>query len=452
MKQTKILFLSLILLVFLSSCKTYNYNNHKPTPKNKESEKLAGLVLVSPMDDLKKQLAPTIYSVDRDLLVEEILKIHNDGLQSICSDSIREKYGYYTFNVSNQKHIMGGKGYYVSSILTLGVGGLLGLPWWNLQTQMDLDFFIYDAKKNLVAKYKINVIPNQSKAWIACYWGYSEKNSYFVSNAKAHKFAFEEFSRLVAKDVKAINAKLLSGGTVEIEKSDVIGNSNETTIILDPNKEINKEKGGGTGFLISEKGYVVTNYHVIKDARDIKLYFQTDSNKTTEYKASVVRSDKVNDIAVLKIKGNFISAGKIPYSFTDEYDVSNEVYTIGYPQPDIMGASYKYTKGEISSLSGIENNITMMQITTPIQPGNSGGALFNTKGEIVGITTSTLNPFYIARYQGNIPQNVNYAVKADYVKPLVKQYLDKDRASVSNLPRAEQIKELSKFICMIRTY
>lgn len=450
MSGLKNILLIIIAGLLLTSCKQYKYARYKPQPMQ-GSKKLLPLIPAISKEELKIQLSPTVLGINRDLLVDEVLKVHKDGLQGMYTDTLGERYGYYTFKVENQKYKMGGKGYYLGSLLTLGVPCLLGMPWWNFQTQMDVGFFVYDSKRNLIAQYKVNVPPKETKVWIACYWGYSEPNSYIITNVKAHAKAIEKFNALIQKDIDAINGKLKSGGKVVIEKSDVIGNANETEVYLDPSREINKEKGGGTGFLISEKGYVVTNYHVVEDARDIYLYLGSDSTNK-KYKATIISEDKTNDIAVLKIDSGFVSPGKIPYAFSDDYNVSDEVFTIGYPQPDIMGSAYKYTKGEISSLSGIENNITMMQITTPLQPGNSGGPLFNKKGDIVGITTSTLNPFFIARYHGNIPQNVNYAVKSDYIKPLIKQYMDRGENTITALPLAEQIKVLSKFTCMIKVY
>ncbi len=442
--KSSILIKLLLVVVAFSSCKSYNYNNYIPEPAQ-GAKKLLGLI--------PSEQPEHIFMFGMPLIIEsnkEVYSLHQDGLKSITNDSLIERYGYYTFTVNKVKTEQKGLGLYLFSGMLIAPG-LLGVPYMFMETDLDVNFQIFDAKKRLVAKYNVKVDPKRTKAWVGLYFSYSEKNVRKVSALHAHKLAFEEFSALVAKDVDAINAKLLIGGTVKIEKSDVIGNSNETVITLDPNREINKEKGGGTGFLISENGYVITNYHVIEDARKIELFFPTDSS-TTKYTATIVSSDKTNDIAVLKIDSGFVSPATIPYTFSDEYDVSDEVFTIGYPQPDIMGSAYKYTKGEISSLSGIENNITMMQITTPIQPGNSGGALFNKKGDIIGITTSTLNPFYMARYQGNIPQNVNYAVKSDYVKPLVKQYLSKQPNTLADKPLAEQIKILSKFTCLIKVY
>lgn len=437
--KSSILFKLLLIVVVFSSCKSYNYNRYKPEPVQ-GAKKLLGLVQATSREELKLK-----YDAQTS---DDILKIHQMGLDSITSNS-SSLYGYYTFNIKSLTYKAGDL--YLAGLGGIVVPVIIGVPIGSFQTILETDFLIFDAKKNLIAKYNVKVDPKRTKGWQGLYFSYSPQNSVRVSNIKAHKVAFEEFSALVAKDIDAINAKLLSGGAVKIEKSDVIGNSNETVITLDPNREINKEKGGGTGFLISENGYVVTNYHVIEDARKIELYFPTDSS-VTKYTATVVSSDKTNDIAVLKIDSGFASPATIPYTFSDEYNISDEVFTIGYPQPDIMGSAYKYTKGEISSLSGIENNITMMQITTPIQPGNSGGALFNKKGDIIGITTSTLNPFYMARYQGNIPQNVNYAVKSDYAKPLVKQYLSKQQNTIADKPLAEQIKILSKFTCLIKVY
>lgn len=438
-----LLFRVLLSIVFVvSSCKSYNPHNYRAQLVSDE-KKIVNLQFVPPP---KEELSKLYYAE----LQNGILGLHRAGLDSLCNNS-DEKYGYYTFEVNGAGGEVKGIALMYPSALTLGVLNLLGMPCMYFETELEINFYIYDSKKNLIANYITNINPKKTKAWVAPYYGYGMVTGSQVSFLKAHKLAFEEFSMLVSKDIEAINRQLLSGGTIRVEKSTVIGNTEETIVTLDPNREIDKEKGSGTGFLISENGYVVTNYHVVEDARKIELYFPTDSI-TKKYMATVVSTDKTNDIAILKIDSGFIQFANIPYTFSDDYNVSDEVFTIGYPQPDIMGASYKYTRGEISSLSGIENNTTMMQITTPMQPGNSGGPLFNKNGDVVGITTSTINPFYTARYQGNIPQNVNYAVKSDYIKPIAKQYTGKQQNSIAAFPLAEQIIILNRYVCMIKTY
>ena len=95
--------------------------------------------------------------------------------------------------------------------------------------------------------------------------------------------------------------------------------------------------------------------------------------------------------------------------------MGDKVFTIGYPHTRIMGFKPKYTEGVISSVTEIRDNPTVFQTTVPIQPGNSEGPLFNDKGEVVGLTTSSLSLLAIES-MGAVPQNVNYAVKSSFVK------------------------------------
>ena len=104
------------------------------------------------------------------------------------------------------------------------------------------------------------------------------------------------------------------------------------------------------------------------------------------------------------------------------------------------------------SLSGIDNDNTCVQISVPVQPGNSGGPLFNSKGNIVGITTSSLNSIFMAKYKGNIPQNVNYAVKTEYLKVLTKSLHLDGKNIVKDMILKDKAKELKSFVCLIKVY
>ena len=92
-------------------------------------------------------------------------------------------------------------------------------------------------------------------------------------------------------------------------------------------------------------------------------------------------------------------------------EVGEDVFTIGYPMNSVMGNNYKVTNGIISSLSGMSDDIRYMQISVPLQPGNSGGPLFNKNGNIMGITSAKLNGKAI----GTSIENVSYAIKAIYL-------------------------------------
>ena len=135
--------------------------------------------------------------------------------------------------------------------------------------------------------------------------------------------------------------------------------------------------------------------------------------------ASVQAKDSQNDIAVLKLsKSPSTPIPDLKFGDSSKVRPGDKVFTIGYPASSILGKNQKITDGIISSVTGINDDPTMFQITVPIQPGNSGGPLFNQKGEVIGITTASLSLNAIQSL-GAVPQNVNYAIKSSFVNNLL---------------------------------
>jgi S1-C subfamily serine protease len=91
---------------------------------------------------------------------------------------------------------------------------------------------------------------------------------------------------------------------------------------------------------------------------------------------------------------------------------------MGFPLPGALGTEVKYTSGDVSALSGAEDDKRVIQISAPIQPGNSGGPLALSDGRIVGVIVSSLNFRFALKSSGSLPQNVNFAVKSDYLRIL----------------------------------
>lgn len=183
-------------------------------------------------------------------------------------------------------------------------------------------------------------------------------------------------------------------------------------------KQVRKEKGysTGTGFFVTNEGYLITNYHVIEDAKELAV--STDKQK--ELVAILIASDKENDVAVLKVD---MPSTPLPLTNSSQLMKGEEVFTLGYPLVAIQGQEQKATFGRVNALSGIKGDIKFFQIDLPIQPGNSGSPLINKNGEVVGIVTATLDQLKALRASGSLPQNVNYAVKTDYVIPLLNKAL-----------------------------
>ena len=219
---------------------------------------------------------------------------------------------------------------------------------------------------------------------------------------------------------------------------------------LGKNKKIKTGEwaGNGSGIIISKSGYIVTNHHVIEDADNIEVEFIIDG-EVKKFNAEIVQSDKTNDLAIIKIFDmNFEGLDDLPYNFkTRSSDVGTKVYAYGYPMAlTVMGKEIKITDGIISSKSGYDGNITTYQITAPIQGGNSGGPLFDDKGNFIGINSSGLSK--------DIADNVGYSIKSSYVLNLI-DVLPKgielpSNTKLQSLPLTEQIKEISKYVVLVK--
>lgn len=205
-------------------------------------------------------------------------------------------------------------------------------------------------------------------------------------------------------------------------------------------------KSSGSGFFISTDGLIATNSHVIQDATKIEVVISNESGTFT-YRVEVIFNSPQNDVAVLKINDNkFKKLNSLPYGISTNVEVGEKVFTIGYPLNSIMGENYKVTDGIISSSTGLADDERYYQISVPIQPGNSGGPLFNKDGNIIGITTATFNSKAL-----NIQtQNVNYAIKGVYLlnKNNIVPLLPK--STLANKQLFEQVKVLKNYVCLIK--
>ena len=162
----------------------------------------------------------------------------------------------------------------------------------------------------------------------------------------------------------------------------------------------------GSGFFVSVKGYVVTNWHVVRDFGNV--FVRDQAGKV--YKAKLVASDQEADLALLLIARK--STG-LRIVGTEAGLKGEEVFAIGYPMPGLQGQESKFTNGIVSSLSGIRGKEQWLQISAPIQGGNSGGPLLNRQGDVVGVVVASVDAARLFKTTGDLPQNVNYAIKSD---------------------------------------
>jgi S1-C subfamily serine protease len=182
----------------------------------------------------------------------------------------------------------------------------------------------------------------------------------------------------------------------------------DTTIPPRSGREISKISQG-TCFFVSGNGEVVTNYHVVEDSS----VFEVIDSKGTKFTATLTAKDPANDLAVLQVSSlnhRYLSIAPFGSLKTGQY-----IFAVGYPASSILGTEVKFTDGVVSSMTGIQNTANTFQMTVPIQPGNSGGPVLNEKGQVVGVATSTAAIEAFLRGTGSLPQNVNWAVKSEYL-------------------------------------
>jgi S1-C subfamily serine protease len=161
------------------------------------------------------------------------------------------------------------------------------------------------------------------------------------------------------------------------------------------------KKSFGTGFYVSDAGYIITNEHVAGDCTSIKT-----QNGTS---VKIINSDKELDLSLLRAVG--VKPISTPSFRSGDPELGEQAIVFGFPLPDILSASGNLTTGSVSATSGIRDDTRHVQISAPIQPGNSGGPLLDQYGNIIGVVDAKLDAAKVAETTGDIAQNVNFAIK-----------------------------------------
>jgi S1-C subfamily serine protease len=185
---------------------------------------------------------------------------------------------------------------------------------------------------------------------------------------------------------------------------------------------------------------VITARHVIAGAERITL-IRIDG---TRFRATVVAKDAANDLAVIAIDDTQGLPPGIPLA-AQQPSAGERVFTIGYPHPDVLGNRPKVSEGIVGAVTGIGDDPRILQVSAPVQGGNSGGPLVNSKGEVIGVVTSKIDAMRIFNATGDLPENVGYAVKVAYLRPLLDSVAAGRKDSTPVLPSHEaSLAELTK--------
>jgi hypothetical protein len=166
-----------------------------------------------------------------------------------------------------------------------------------------------------------------------------------------------------------------------------------------------KLRATGTGFYIARDGSLLTNNHVVADCASMRI---SDGGDGIPVKVLAVDPDR--DLALLQAPKPVDAAAAFR---PDKSRLGENIVVVGFPLSGLLSSDPIVTTGIVSALAGMRDDRRVLQISAPIQPGNSGGPVFDASGRIAGIAVGTLDTVELARAIGVVPENVNFAIKAD---------------------------------------
>ena len=189
-----------------------------------------------------------------------------------------------------------------------------------------------------------------------------------------------------------------------------------------------KSASTGTGFFVSQKGHVLTNHHVVENCSSIVVALEG----TTSQSAQVTARDSKNDLALLRVTG--LTPSNIP-NLRFGVRLGESVFVYGFPLTGLLASTGNFTTGSVTAVAGLGDDTTLMQVSAPIQPGNSGGPVLDQHGNVVAVVVSKLNALRVAKATSDIPQNINFAIKSS----IAMSFLDAGNVSPSATPSTTKL-------------
>ena len=179
----------------------------------------------------------------------------------------------------------------------------------------------------------------------------------------------------------------------------------------DPKPQVaQRGDSSGSGIVLNENGDVLTSHHVVASCAAHEVI---DENNQP-FRAALLASDVWRDLALLRVDKRFTHTARLRTDAAPR--LGEAIAVVGYPLVSVLGTKPTVGFGHVSATTGINDSPAQMQISAPIQRGHSGGPLFDQAGNVIGVVTSKLDALKIAASVGDLPQNVNFAIRGDVVR------------------------------------
>ena len=225
-----------------------------------------------------------------------------------------------------------------------------------------------------------------------------------------------------------------------------------------PSKEQIPKSGTGSGFFISKMGHAITNAHVVQNCNKVTV----GDNANKQVAAEVVNTDRRNDLALLKLSTLEMASAEsqsliqklgivvVPLAANgllrnEDVKLGEKVLVAGYPFGELFSNTIKVTSGIVSATRGAGDDSGQFQLDAAVQPGNSGGPIYDSSGNIVGVVISQLDKLKMAKAIGSLPENVNFGIKASTVRQfLTSSGLPSKKSERTEEKSTEQLAEIAQ--------
>ena len=208
-------------------------------------------------------------------------------------------------------------------------------------------------------------------------------------------------------DALALEREVASRAPVSLEPRRPDERGRETT--APPTTSRPELHASGTAFAINTRGEFLTNYHVVEACASVRLRIGGARRD-----GSVIANDERNDLAVVRAPPS--SAPILRFREGKLIRPADPIVVLGFPYAGLLASTPQVTTGAISALAGLHDDTRYLQLTAPVQPGNSGGPLLDLSGNVVGIVSARINALAVAEKTGTLPENINFAIKSGIIR------------------------------------
>ena len=309
---------------------------------------------------------------------------------------------------------------------------------------------LQDVHTNLAEQGKINADKLKGKARIVYLWNrYRKVTAIAASIAGITALVISSLVWSISPKPSTAELEKL-GREIDAQKDKTNRLQQDINDVKDDVNDVRKTKNipvinyrtVATGFFIDPKGLMITNAHVVKDSRNIRVF----NTKGEQFNAFVVQLDIPRDVAIVKIDDpKFKPFTSLPYGIRKSTsDIAEPIFTLGFPRDEIV-----YGEGYLSARTGYRNDTLSCQIAVPANPGNSGGPVFNHNGEVIGILSAK-------QAQAD---DVVFAIQSKYIyqavdevrkNPIYQNVKISSRSSLAGLSKPQQVKKIEDYVFMVK--